>query len=132
MFKRWREVIRLKRALRRTCRELDELRAENAGLRASALRDHRISVERERLLVDRILVSAKQKPITDDAIARVENVRQDQAKAEIAALDSYLLAKRNELYADADAAGIPFERAESDANRLIKEWTAEFHGLLSQ
>lgn len=130
MFTRWREVVRLKRENRRLRDENEQLRAENAGLRVAAQREFRIYTERERLLVDRILASVQQRPIADEAVRRVENVKDDLAKQQTAALDDFLQMRRNELIADAIDAGYPIEKAEADANALMVQWTTEFHGLL--
>lgn len=130
MFTRWREVVRLKRENRRLRDENEQLRAENAGLRVAAQREFRIYTERERLLIDRILASVQQRPIADEAVRRVENVKDDLAKQQTAALDDFLQMRRNELIADAVDAGLPIEKAEADANALMVQWTTEFHGLL--
>lgn len=103
--------------VRRLARELKAVRQECEALRRERDRLFREFFEREKLLIDRILVvQAKTYPISEEAVARAqpEQTAKDIAKAQLEAQNEFLAARQAEFIADAREAGIPLEQAYSD------------------
>lgn len=103
--------------VRRLARELKAVRQECEALRRERDRLFKEFFEREKLLIDRILVvQAKTYPIAEEAVAKAnpEQLARDIETAQKSAQDEFLSARQAEFLADAEEAGIPRERAYED------------------